>query len=111
MEKAGLRWSRTEGWGGSWEARMPEVSVLCRAGKAIFDSGFSSPRQEGRSEMIPARGFGWLQCLTLPILAVYLHTIFGLCVCFSQCDKATSPPPLPPLEKCSPDIFFMKSAG
>lgn len=74
---------------------MLEDSVLSRAGKAILTlaSHSPSPRQEGRSEMIPARGLCWLQRLTPPILVAFLHTNFGLCVCFRQGDKAVSPQP------------------
>lgn len=55
-QKMQLCWDMNEDGCGSWRAETLGDSVHSRAGEAVFDPGisFSSPRQEGRSEMIPA---------------------------------------------------------
>ena len=95
----------------SWGADTLEGSVLSRDGKAIFEPGISFLfLKTGRMARGDCNMRTLLVAVTSPILLAFLHTNFGLCVCFRQCDKAIFLPLPPSLKKSSPDRFFIKSA-
>ena len=76
----------------SRESEMLEASVFSRAGEAIFEPVSSSPFSEaGRMAGDDSNMRAWLVTMTSPILLAFLHTNFGLYVCFRQCDKAIHP--------------------